>query len=317
MKTKRAFLVKPGKFEIREMDVKPGPGQILVKVAVCGLCNWEQNHWKGLLGSCPQSLGHEWAGTVVEIGEGVDDVNIGDNVTGLPGELQAFSEYMVATQGRYFLLAPDIDPKTVLGEPLKCVVTVVRAAGPEVGDVGVIVGCGPMGIWCIQALAGNSLSALIAVDLDGKKLELAKKYGATHVINPREQDAVKAISEITEGRMGDFVIEGTGVPAVMNQAVTYLRTTRGRLVLMSSHEEATREFDFRKVLERGATILGAFPAFSLNDVDDMRRAALLINKGTFQMDGIISHTFSLEEVQKAFETCEHKPAGYMKGVVLP
>lgn len=52
MKTRRAFLVQPGKFELREVDVSPEPNEVLVKVAVCGLCNWELNYWKGLLGDC-------------------------------------------------------------------------------------------------------------------------------------------------------------------------------------------------------------------------------------------------------------------------
>ena len=122
-------------------------------------------------------------------------------------DLQAFSEYMLCTKGSYFKLAPHVDPQIALGEPLKCVVTVLRAAAPEAGDAGVVVGCRPMGIWAIQGLAGNLLSSLIAVDIDNKKLELAKKYGATHVINPREQDAVKIISQITNGKIEDFVIQ--------------------------------------------------------------------------------------------------------------
>ena len=79
MKTKRAILVEPGRFEIEELDIAPKPGQVLVKIEVCGLCNWEKNHWKGLLGKCPQSLGHEWAGTVVETG-GVVKLKPGDRI---------------------------------------------------------------------------------------------------------------------------------------------------------------------------------------------------------------------------------------------
>lgn len=318
MKTKRAFLVQPRKFEVREIDINPGPDQILIKVAVCGLCNWELNFWKGNIGGLPRSLGHEWAGTVVGFGENVNDVKIGDNVTGLIGmDLQAFSEYMLCTKGGYFKLAAHVDPQIALGEPLKCVVTVLRAAAPESGDAGVVVGCGPMGIWAIQGLAGNFLSSLSAVDIDNEKLKLAKKYGATHTINPREQDAVKIISEITNGRMGDFVIEGTGAPAVLSQAIKYLRTTKGRFVMMSSHEETTKEFDFREVMGRGAIVIGGHPTFTFDELEDMRRASVLLNNGTFKMDGVVSHKFSLDEIQKAFETCENKPKDYMKGVVIP
>ena len=64
MKTKRAILVKPGMFEISEIEIFPRPEELLVKIASCGLCNYELNHWRGLLGTCPQTLGHEWGGTV-------------------------------------------------------------------------------------------------------------------------------------------------------------------------------------------------------------------------------------------------------------
>lgn len=63
MKTRQAWLVEPKRFELRETELSPGPGQLLLKIAVCGLCNWEQNHWLEQLGKYPQTLGHEWSGT--------------------------------------------------------------------------------------------------------------------------------------------------------------------------------------------------------------------------------------------------------------
>ena len=317
MKTRQAVLVAPRKFELREAELSPGPGQLLLKVAVCGLCNWEQNHWLGLLGKCPQTLGHEWAGTVEEVGSGVSGFSIGDRVTGLPDSLSAFADYMVTASATCFKLAPGIDPAQTPGEPLKCVITVLRAAAPEAGDVGVVLGCGPMGLWCLQGLGGNLLGALIAVDVSPAKLELARRCGATHTINPRTENAVARISEISDGRLADFVIEGTGVPELMGDAASYLKTGRGRLVIMSSHERIAREFDWRVVQNKGAVVTGAHPSFSPDQADDMRRAVRLLNNGTFRMDGIISHRFTLDRIQEAFETCEHKPADYIKGVVIP
>jgi threonine dehydrogenase-like Zn-dependent dehydrogenase len=318
MKTRRAFLTAPREIEIRELDVQPGAGQILVKIAVCGICNWEQNHWKGHLGTCPQSLGHEWGGRVAAVGADVSDVAVGDGVTGMPEELAAFSDYIVASKGNYFKLASHIRPETALGEPLKCVVTVLRAVAPEAGDFGVVLGCGPMGLWCIQGLSGNLLSGLIAVDVDENKLQLARLNGATHSINPKEQDAIQVIREISDGRLADFVIEGTGVPSALNQAVAYLKEgQRPRLAMMSAHEAASGDFDFRPVQDKAITIIGAHPYYSHSEHDDMRRAVAFLNKGTFKMDGLISHHFPLRDVQAAFETCESKPKDYIKGVVVP
>jgi threonine dehydrogenase-like Zn-dependent dehydrogenase len=101
------------------------------------------------------------------------------------------------------------------------------------------------------------------------------------------------------------------------QAANYLKTGRGRLVLMSSHERAAREFDWRTVQSKGIAVAGAHPSYSLDQTDDMRRAVRLLNNGVFRMDGIISHRFPLARIQEAFETLEHKPADYIKGVVVP
>ena len=318
MKSRRAFLVEPGRFEISEADVAPAMDEVMVKVSACGLCNWEINHWKGFLGQYPQTLGHEYGGTVVALGRGTDNFTEGDLVTGLGDDMIGFSDYAVFHKSKCFKLKKNFDPRHVLGEPLKCVVTVLRGAAPEAGDVGIMLGCGPMGLWCIQGLSGNSLSALIALDIDDEKLKLAKAFGATHVINTRTQDAVQVISEITGGHMVDFVIEGTGIPEILNKGMYYLKKGRGRLILMSSHEAAAASgFDFRPAVERSLEIRVAHPGYSMDQTEDMRRAAVFMNKGVFRMDGIVSHIFKLENIQKAFETLENKPAGYMKGVVTP
>ena len=317
MKTKRAILVEPGRFEIEELDIAPKPGQVLVKIEVCGLCNWEKNHWKGLLGKCPQSLGHEWAGTVVETG-GVVKLKPGDRITALPGSLTGFSEYTVESEANCFRLDPKVDTQYALGEPLKCIITVLRGAAPEAGDNGVILGCGPMGLWCIQGLTGKFLSSLIAVDVDEKKLALAKKFGATHVINPEKVNAKEEIERITGGQMADFVIEGTGNPAILDTAISYIRTSgRGRLILMSSNEAACKGIDFREAIKRSIEIRVTHPGYSLNQSDDMRRAVSYLNNGTFRLDEMITHRFRLEDINEAFSVLCNKTADYIKGVVIP
>lgn len=318
MKIKRAFLIKPGRFELQEVDITLQPDELLVKVETCGLCNWELNHWKGLIGQCPLSLGHEWAGIVEETGKSVDKFKPGDRITALPNDLSGFSEYTTASSSNCFKLDRGVNIKYALGEPLKCIVTVLRSVAPEAGDNGLILGCGPMGLWCIQALSGNLLSSLIAVDIDDKKLEFAKKFGATHTINPFKVNAIEEIGKITKGLMADFVIEGTGNVSLLNDAMSYLKVSgRGRLILMSSHESSSRDVDFREAIKKSIEIKVPHPGYSMNQFEDMRRAVSYINKGIFKMDDLISHKFSLGEIQKAFETLENKPKDYIKGIVIP
>ena len=115
------------------------------------------------------------------------------------------------------------------------------------------------------------------------------------------------------------VFSGNGTEmtkALLNAAQDYLRVGKGRLIMMSSqHDVGT--FDFRKAVDKGIEIRIAHPNYSNNERDDFRRAAALINNHVFQSEPIVTHVFMLSEIQKAFETLEHKPAGYMKGVVIP
>lgn len=315
MKSRRAILVEPRRFEIHEVEVEPGPGQVLVKVAVCGLCNWEMNHWHGLLGTCPQSIGHEAAGVVAALGEGVTGFEIGDRVTGYGGPGHA--EYALYDQATCFKIADEVPLEEALGEPLACICNVVNGSEPQIGDYAAVVGCGPMGLWTIQALAGNTLAGIIAVDVADWKLELAKAFGAQHAVNPQSEDAGARIAEITGGHMADFVIEGTGVPAVIPQAMSYLRRLRGRLSLMSAHEETGPAFDWRPMIAAGHTIRATHPGWSADTKDDLRRAILLLNRRVFRSERIITHRFPLDNIQEAFETVENKPPDFLKGVVVP
>lgn len=317
MKGKVAILNEAGKFTIENREVTCADDEVLIKVAVCGLCNWEKGFFTGALPiEKDATLGHEWAGTIVETGKEVTGFEIGDKVTVLPIELEGFAEYARVKAERCFKLADDIDVHEAFMEPLKCIVTVCRSAQPEMGDFGVIVGCGPMGLWCVQSLAGHTLSGLIAVDIDDEKLEMAKKFGATHVINSKNCDVAAKIAEITKGHMADFVIEGTGVSALIPTIAPYLKSSRGRVVLMSYYENESKSFDWKPFADKGAIILNPQPAFSADQLDDARRAVELINNHTFHHDGLISHRFTLDEVQEAFEVVSAKPAGFIKGVVI-
>ena len=318
-KSKRAVLVAPGKFEIRETEAIALKGQVVVKIASCGLCNWELNHWQGKIGTFPQEIGHEWNGEVVEVGEGVTDLKKGDHIAFCPGEVSTpgFTQYTVAEAGDCFKVDTDYELKYAIAEPLKCIITVLRASKAEAGDYGVIQGAGPMGLWCVSALSGHLLSRLIVVDIDDQKLELARKFGATDVINPTKEDAAERIAEITKGHMADFVIDGTGIPELLQSGIHYLKIGRGRLIMMSSHERAAKTFDFREAVGKAPEIIVAHPPYSKYQKDDMRRAIKLMEKGTFHIDEMLTHVYPLDEIQRAFEELEHKPKGFIKGVVIP
>ena len=317
METRRAVLTEPGKLEIRTEDIRPGDRELLVKVAVCGLCNWEINHYQGIVGSCPQTLGHEWAGVVAGMGKDVAGFELGDHVVAMPVYV-GFADYAVIDFERAIKIDKDLPLTHALGEPLKCVVTVTRAANARPGDCGVIYGCGPMGLWCTQILSGGNLNALVCIDTDEEKLALAKKYGATHTINPLKANVEQEVLEATGGHLADFVIEGTGIPELLNDCVRLLRLSgRGRIVLMSSHKHPCEKFDFREMVTRCAELVAAHAKYSENQMEDMRRGLRLLEKGVIRMDEIITHQYELADIGAAFENLVSKPKGYIKGIVVP
>lgn len=314
MKTRQAVLVEPGRFEIRDADVAPGPGELLVETAGCGLCTYELNHWAGRLGRPPMALGHEGYGVVADVGAAATGrVKVGDFVTGLCGE--CFADYFTMPESHTMLVRADLGQKHVPGEPLYCVHNVVRAAHPHIGDCLAVVGCGPMGLWALQALASPTLQAAVAVDIEDEKLALASQFGATHAVNPAKCDAVEAMKEITAGRLADVAVEGTGGPAGVKLAVDLLRPNRPRLVIMSSFKHPV-EVDMVTLCAKAVEMIHAHPGICTDKEDGVRRTETLINHGVFKTDRLISHQFALDEVQKAFQTLENRPPGYLKGIVI-
>lgn len=316
MKTKRAFVSEIGKISFREDEIEElGNDKVLIKVKSCGLCNWELNHWRGIIAP-PKTIGHECSGIVADIGKNVTNCKVGDRVAVLIDFIDGFSEYTIVSAYNVFKINDDVEMETFVLEPVKCVVTVTTAAAATPADIGVILGGGSMGLWATQILSGNMLSALIVVDLDDDKLAIAKKCGATHVLNPTKVDVEKEISKISHGHMADFVIEGTGVPTLINTAMTYLKAARGRLIIMSSYEEAAKEIDFRVAVKKCIELKVPHPSFSTTPEDDARRAADLINNGQINMKDIVTHRFKFEDIEDGFRALEAKKDGYLKGIVV-
>jgi len=314
MKTKRAILVEPGRFEIEEKEINVQSNEILVRIVACGLCSWELYHFKGEYGTYPQEIGHEPVGIVEDVGKEVKGFKKGDRVTGFFGP--GFSEYAVANPQKVIKVPEGVKLEYALGEPLKCIVTICRAANPEFGDYLMVVGCGFMGSLILAGLASHSLAEIIAVDLKEFNLKLAKELGATRILNPKKSDLEKEIPEITKGRGIDVCVEATGIPAGLEIASKYLRVGRGKLLIVSSHPEKAT-YSLRPWEMKGAVVLNPHPSFSLNEMDDLRRAIDALERGIFKMDKIITHRFPLYEIQRAFETLKAKPEGYIKGIVCP
>jgi threonine dehydrogenase-like Zn-dependent dehydrogenase len=311
-----AELVEPGKFVIKEETLTPNDDQLLIRITHCGLCQYDISYFKGIVGKTPMSIGHEPVGVVEAVGRHVKGFVPGDRVTGLYAYLRSFATYGLAEPHQLIKIPDHIPSEHALAEPLKCVVTILRAAPPEFGDHVLVMGSGFMGLLIIAGLIGRGASSLIAADIRQDRLDLAKEFGATHTLNSRDPDFLAQVQEITHGHGIDVAFEVTSNAEPVELAAKTLRRTRGRFVLAGWHGQPDT-YTLRNWTTRGAIILGAHPAFSLDEFEDMRRAMDGLARGVFPMHRLITHRFALDEIQTGFEIAMTGRDGYIKGVITP
>src|SRR5262245_51503118 len=164
VRTQVARLVEPRKIAVVEDSFELGPHDVAVKVAACGICSWENGFYTGQRETeLPRVIGHEPAGTVEAVGAEVSQWKRGDRVAGLffPG----FATYAQVPETRLVRVPDHVALEHAIVEPVKCIVTGLRAANPEFGDHALVVGCGFMGLLCVAGLRSPGLASLVAVDL--------------------------------------------------------------------------------------------------------------------------------------------------------
>ncbi|MFG2231250.1 S-(hydroxymethyl)mycothiol dehydrogenase [Streptomyces sp. NPDC048723] len=325
----------------------PGPGEALVKVETCGVCHTDLHYRNGGINDdFPFLLGHEAAGIVEAVGEGVTDVVPGDFVilnwravcgqcraclrgrpwycfnthnakqkmTLLDGTelspalgIGAFAEKTLVAAGQ----CTKVDPaaSAAVAGLLGCGVMAGIGAAINTGGVGrgdsvAVIGCGGVGD---AAIAGSRLAGaakIIAVDIDQRKLETARKLGATHTVNSQETDPVEVIRGLTGGFGADVVIEAVGRPETYRQAF-YARDLAGAVVLVGvPTPDMTLELPLLDVFGRG----GALKSSWYGDCLPSRDFPMLIDlylQGRLDLDAFVSETIALDEVEKAFERMHH------------
>ncbi|MFL6052561.1 MAG: S-(hydroxymethyl)mycothiol dehydrogenase [Actinoallomurus sp.] len=321
----------------------PGPGEAVVKVQACGVCHTDLHYREGGINDeFPFLLGHEAAGVVESVGEGVTDVAPGDSVIlnwravcgqcraclrGRPWycfnthnaaqkmtltdgtELSpalgigAFAEKTLVAAGQCTKVDPAASPAAA--GLLGCGVMAGLGAAINTGGVGrgdsvAVIGCGGVGNAAIAGARLAGAAKIIAVDLDDRKLDQAKKLGATHTVNSGREDAVEAIRDLTGGFGADVVIEAVGRPETYEQAF-YARDLAGTVVLVGVPTPEMRlELPLLDVFGRG----GALKSSWYGDCLPSRDFPMLIDlylQGRLDLDAFVSETIPLDDVEGAFE----------------
>ena len=320
----------------------PGPGEALVRVQACGVCHTDLHYKEGGIGDdFPYFLGHEAAGVVEAVGDGVTDVAPGDfvilNWRAVCGQCRAcrrgrpwycfnthnasqkmtladgtplspalgigaFAEKTLVAAGQCTKVNPAAQPEVagLLGCGVMAGLGAALNTAPVVrGDSVAVIGCGGVGDAAVLGARLAGAVRIIAVDVDDRKLEWARQFGATDVVNSRETDPVERIRELTGGFGADVVIDAVGRPETYQQAF-YARDLAGTVVLVGVPTPEMRlELPLLDVFGRGGALKSSWYGDCLPSRDFPALVDLHL-EGRLPLDRFVSETISLGDVEKAF-----------------
>ena len=268
--------------------------------------------------SYPMGLGHEPVGKVIKTGKSVTRFREGDFVTGVAAG--CFSTHIIASETDRWTVIPSMNKPTeaCLGEPMMCVANIVQAAAPRLGDRVAVIGCGFMGLMCIAGLKADNLGSLTAIDFVDEKLELAKKYGATHTINPAKENLEDVMYDLTNGKGFDIVIEITGSLKGLASALSIVKIAgRGKICAPSMYtkqEVFTEEMAYN-MMYRSPIIHVTHPWYSEDYMTTLEQGIEAYKNGDFPTDELISHRIPFEQIDEAFRLLEKNPTDYIKGIL--
>jgi threonine dehydrogenase-like Zn-dependent dehydrogenase len=301
-------------FVIEEAEVPSiRPDEVLVKVVVSGVCASELEPWvEGLPDGEVRYLGHEVSGVVAEVGDEVTGLRTGDQVGTWVTE-RGFAEY-VAVRAVYCFPAAQVPLDEALAEPIACAVNAVEAAEVRLGDDVVVIGAGFMGNLVQKLVAVRGVRQLIVADARPDALARAAEFGATRVVDVRQESLPDTVRSLTDGSGADITFECTG----SQQALTATgETTRmsGKIAIVGFHQGPERMIPLAYWNWMAFTVVNAHfrdPAVILRGMEVGLR---LLSSGQLSTKGLVTHRFPLERIGDAFATLRDKPPGFVKAVI--
>lgn len=330
------------KLEYRDKP-KPGRGEVLIAVHSVGICGSDVHYWHdGFIGDFvvrqPMLLGHESSGTVIELGDDVKHLKVGDRVAIEPGV--PCHECRYCKHGRYnlcpditFLATPPVDgdlcryhvhaaafcyklPDNVsfeegaLIEPLSVAVHACRRGNINVGQKILICGAGPLGLMCMLAARTCGAGDITVTDVLSHRLEIAKQMGATHVINVSGLDAKTAAARIHDilGDEPDSTMECSGAEISIQMGM--YATRRGGTMVLVGMSPPSVQLPLVIATMKEIDIHGIF-----RYANCYQTAIGLVASGAISVKSMVTHRFKLEEGQKAFEMVRTKRDNPIKVII--
>ncbi|MEG8038306.1 zinc-binding dehydrogenase [Sphingomonas sp. LR60] len=312
-----AVLVAPGRFEVREAPVpQPGAGEVRVRLEGCGVCASNVEPWEGQPWSTYPSeaggMGHEGWGVVDALGEGVDDVALGERVTMLSGH--GFAPYDVASVDQLVRLPAALDGQAFPGEPLACAMNIFRRADVLPGQTVAIVGIGFLGA-VLTKLASDAGARVIAISRRAESLALARANGAAETIAMDDHWAIiERVKQLTGEALCERVIEAVGKQWPLDLASAIVGFG-GRLVVAGYHQDGPRQVNMQDWNWKGIDVINAHERNPRVNLRGLNEAVAAVAGGRVDLAALLTHRFTLTELNEAVAATRDKPAGFVKAVV--
>ncbi len=340
---KVALMDAIGKISYTERPIPtPKANEVLVKLEYVGICGSDMHYYEtGAIGDFvvepPFVLGHEPGGVVVEVGEDVKHLKVGDRVALEPGKTCGHCEF--CRTGRYnlcpdvvFFATPPVDgvfqeyvaheadlcfklPENVstlegaLIEPLAVGFHAANQGGAHVGQTAVVMGAGCIGLVSMMALKAQGVSKVYVVDIMQKRLDKALELGADGVINGREQDVVAVLNELTEGKGIDLAIETAGSEITATQAI-HAAKPGSTIVFVGYSKSGNMNLPISIALNKELTFK---TIFRYRHVYPMAIEA--VAAGKVNLKGIVTDMFDFDDLQNAMDKSCADKANIVKAAV--
>ncbi|SNS79197.1 (R,R)-butanediol dehydrogenase / meso-butanediol dehydrogenase / diacetyl reductase/hypothetical protein [Sphingomonas laterariae] len=323
---KAANYVDPGKIEMRVDATRPvpAPGEVLVAVEACGICGSDLHMYRNntsrdhLARKTPEGYevpGHEFAGRIAELGEGVTGWAVGERVVGVTGFGGGMADYVTVPVNPFQLVRmPDgvsfVEAATT--EPMADGLQMVRKAEIRPGENVVVFGVGIIGLGVIQAIRAQAIDAgrIVAIDVQQARLEKALEIGATDVVNARDGDVFAAVAAIC-GREESYRGVSANVPVIfdcagyiahmsgpppLETALRLVSLTGGRIICFGAFE-GPMTIDMMPIIHKEPVIMGS----NGYAPEELVQALELMRDGKVDRNTLISHSYPLDAISDAFE----------------
>ncbi len=324
-----------GRLTIEERpNPRPGPGQVLIKIAYCGICGSDLHYFNHDHAPSGNVLGHEWSGTIAEVGEGVDKLKVGDKVTmaGIPfwliperkpellsDETEMLLSHPVAHAGGfaeyilYYANAVHPIPEGVsleqgaMTDTLGVGLSAASLLGIKIGASVLILGAGPIGLATLMSAKLAGAGQVIVTEVAEARKSKALELGADMVLDPTEVDVQQEIMGLSEGSGMDIVFECAGVPTTIQEAVNMVKRS-GKVGLVGVCFEPAEIIPGIWYL-KDVTVKVIPGADLVTSLNVMARKMLDVRP-------LISHIATLEDIEETFEALLN-PIDQLKVLIKP